>query len=294
MTTPVQTGYAPVNGLQMYYEIHGNGGECPPLLLLHGSLGSLEMFRDLLPDLMAGRQVLAIDQQAHGRTADIDRPLRYEQLADDSAAFLDWLGVRQADVLGYSMGAGNAVRLAVQHPRLVRKLVSACATYTNRHIFPEVLDGLERFFTPEVFAGSPLEADYARIAPRPEEFPVLVKKVKDLTRGNTDWPAADFRAIAAPTLLIVGDADIIRPEGAVELFRLRGGGVPGDFVPLPAAQLAVLPGTTHMGIIGRTAWLGSMIPAFLDAPMPDAVASPEPPVSRSTDRNIRELRRASS
>src|SRR5215207_5065277 len=149
--TPIQSGYAPINGLQMYYEIHGSGGV--PLLLLHGSLGSLEMFRPLLPALTQNRQVIAVDQQAHGRTADIDRPLRYEQLADDAAAFLRYLDLDRADVFVFSMGATAAWQLAIRHPELVRKLVGAIS-YTNDGIYPEVLTGLETTFSPDAFAGS--------------------------------------------------------------------------------------------------------------------------------------------
>jgi pimeloyl-ACP methyl ester carboxylesterase len=264
--TLAANGYASVNGLEMYYEIHGEGGV--PLLLLHGSMGSLEMFRALLPALTNGRRVIAVDQQAHGRTADIDRPLRYEQLADDAAAFLGYLGVDRVDVLGFSMGAAAAWQLAIRHPQMVRKLVGAIS-YTNDGMYPEVLAGLQTFFTPTAFAGTPIDADYRKIAPNPDDFPTLVLKVQDLTRTATALPDETIRAIMAPTMIVIGDADIITPEHAVELFRLRGGGVPGDFVPMPPAQLAVLPGTSHMMLIARTEWLGSMIPAFLDAPMPE-------------------------
>jgi pimeloyl-ACP methyl ester carboxylesterase len=252
MTDPAptlgQSDYAPINGLEMYYEIHGKGGM--PLLLLHGSMGSLEMFRPLLPALTTGRQVIAVDQQAHGRTADVDRPLRYEQLADDAAAFLQWLEFDQVDVFGFSMGSAVGWQLAVRHPELVRKLVGAIS-YTNDGIYPEVLAGLETTFTPDAFAGSPIEADYRAIAPNPDDFPTLVGKVQDLTRTATALPVETIRAIAAPTMIIIGDADIITPEHAVELFRLRGGGVPGDFVPIPPAQLAILPGTTHVTLISH-------------------------------------------
>ncbi len=167
-STLVQSGYAPVNGLKMYYEIHGDGGV--PLLLLHGSMGSLEMFQALLPALTRGRQVIAVDQQAHGRTADIDRPLRYEQLADDAAAFLRYLDVDRADVFGFSMGAAAGWQLAIRHPELVRKLVGAIS-YTNDGIYPQVLAGLSTTFTPQAFAGSPDRGGLPHHRPEPGRFP---------------------------------------------------------------------------------------------------------------------------
>ncbi|MGD9890157.1 MAG: alpha/beta fold hydrolase [Dehalococcoidia bacterium] len=265
---PHQTGYVPVNSLQMYYEVHGTASDgVPPLLLLHGALGTLNMFGPLLPALAQTRPVIAVEQQGHGRTADIDRPLRYEQMADDTAALLDFLGVDRVDVFGFSMGGGVAWQLVIRHPDLVRKLVAGSASYTRAHGYAEAIGGLEMTFSPEMFAGTPIEADYLRVAPHPANFPSLVLKVQQVTQGSEDMPAEVIWAIAAPTMIIVGDADIIRPEGAAELFRMRGGGVPGDFVPTTPARLAVLPGTTHMTLPTRTEWLRSMIAEFLDAPM---------------------------
>jgi pimeloyl-ACP methyl ester carboxylesterase len=264
--TLTKSGYASLNGLKMYYEIHGAGR---PLVLLHGAMGTIDMFGALLPSLAKTRQVIAVEQQAHGRTADIDRPLRYEQMADDTAALLRHLNIDNADVFGFSLGGGVAWQFVIRHPDLVRKLVVASATYNNDDLYPEVLAGIETTFTPEAFAGSPIEAAYTRLAPNPDDFPTLVAKVRQLTRGFVGWPPEAVRAIAAPTLIIIGDSDIVRPEGAVELFRLLGGGVPGDFAGLPRSQLAVLPGTTHVGLVDRAEWLASMIPPFLDAPMPE-------------------------
>ena len=180
-----QTGYAQVNGLKMYYEIHGHGvGHAPglvPLVLLHGSMGSLDMFRGLMPGFAKTRQVIAIDQQAHGRTADVDRPLSYEQMADDTAALLRHLGIaprgHQADFFGFSMGGGIALQLAIRYPDLVRKLV-VNASYGDDAIYPEVMASLETYFTPQAFAGSPMEAEYKRVAPNPDDFPALVLKVR--------------------------------------------------------------------------------------------------------------------
>jgi pimeloyl-ACP methyl ester carboxylesterase len=274
-----RTGYAPVHGLQMYYEVHGSESSInPPLLVLHGALGTLDMFGDLVRSMAQTRQVIAVEQQGHGRTADIDRPLGYEQMADDTASLLEYFGVTQTDVFGFSMGGGIAWQLAIRHSNLVHKLVVGSATYTRAHGYAEAMGGLEMTFSPEMFRGTPIEADYLRAAPNPADFSTLVLKVQQLTMEAEDVPAEAIKAIPAPTMIIVGDADIIRPEGAVELFRLRGGGVPGDYVGLPAARLAVLPGTTHMTAPTRTEWLRSMITEFLDAPMPDGPQAPRGPL----------------
>jgi pimeloyl-ACP methyl ester carboxylesterase len=226
-------------------------------------------FSQLLPALAADRQVIAVELQGHGRTADIDRPLSYEQMADDVAALMRELAIERADIFGYSMGAGVALQLAVRHPERVRKLVAASVTYNSQGMHPEFLPMLE-MITPETFAGSPMEAEYLRLAPDPGAFPTLVAKLTQLDHQIQDWPADDMRAINAPTLLIVGDSDVVRPEHAVELFRLLGGGVPGDLVGLPKSQLAMLPGVTHVMVIEQTDLLLAMIRPFLDAPMPAA------------------------
>jgi pimeloyl-ACP methyl ester carboxylesterase len=232
--------------------------------------------------------VIAVEQQGHGRTADIDRPLRYEQMADDTAALLDVLGVDRVDVFGFSMGGGVAWQFVIRHPERVRKLVAGSASPIRAHAYGAAAGNLEATFSPEMFAGTPIEADYLRVAPHPEAFPALVRKIADLTMTAGEVSAETIRAIAAPTLIIVGDADIIHPEGAAELFRLRGGGVPGDFAGMPPARLAVLPGTTHMTAPMRTEWLRSMIAEFLDAPLPDGNTMPGGPLGlldvRSGDR----------
>ena len=215
--------------------------------------------------------MITVDQQAHGRTADIDRPLRYEQLADDAAAFLRWLGVDRVDALGFSMGAGAALQLAIGHPELVRKLVVASAPYRQDGWYPAVLAGMASMNATgaaEAMLGTPMHEAYVSRAPQPEDWPILVAKLGQLLGEDYDW-ADDVTAIEAPTLVIVGDADSVRPTHAVKLFQLLGGGVPGDFAGLPNAQLAVLPGTTHFGVLVRTDLLLPILTAFLDAPMPE-------------------------
>jgi pimeloyl-ACP methyl ester carboxylesterase len=267
-TTPAQTGYAPVNGLQMYYEVHGQG---QPLVLLHGAFSAIgTSFGALVPELARTRQVIAFELQAHGRTADIDRPLNLEQLADDVAAAIRQLGIDKADIFGYSMGAAVALHLVIRHPEVVRKLVLASVTYTLSGVHPGLMEGLGEM-KPEMMYGSPWHEEYTRIAPHPEQFARLFAKKTEMDRGTRDLPAESIRAIRAPTLLIIGDSDLVRPEHAVEMFRLLGGGVFGDTpAGLPRSQLAVLPGTSHVSLVYRADLLLAIVPPFLDAPMPEA------------------------
>jgi pimeloyl-ACP methyl ester carboxylesterase len=258
-------GHARVNGLNMYYEIHGTGR---PLVLLHGAYMTIDAMGAVIPGLAGIRRVIAVELQGHGRTADVDRPLSYEQMADDTAALLRHLSVRRADVFGYSMGGGVALQVAVRHPEVVRKLVVASASYTSEGMHPELLEMIPSI-TPEAFAGSPIEEAYLRTAPNPDDFPTLVAKLKRLDMEPFAWPPEDIRGIVAPTLLIVGDSDAIRLEHAVEMFRLLGGGVMGDLAGLPNSQLAVLPGTSHFippgsAVLDRAGWLVAMIGEFLD------------------------------
>jgi pimeloyl-ACP methyl ester carboxylesterase len=266
-TIPAQSGYAPVNGLQMYYEIHGTG---QPLALLHGAFSAIgTSFGAVLPRLAKTRQVIGFEMQAHGRTADIDRPMTIEQLADDTAAALRHLGVGPADLFGYSLGAAVALHTAIRHPDVVRKLVLAAVSYKLSGIHPGLMEGLGEM-KPEMMYGSPWHEEYTRIAPHPEHFARLFAKKTQMDRGIKDLPDEAIQAIKAPTLLIIGDSDLIRPEHAVEMFRLLGGGVFGDTpAGLPASQLAVLPGTSHVTLVDRAELLLAMIPPFLDAPMPE-------------------------
>jgi pimeloyl-ACP methyl ester carboxylesterase len=267
-TSDPQRGYASINGLNMYYEVHGQG---PPLLLLHGAYMTIDTMGPILPGLAERWQVIAPEQQGHGRTADVDRPITYEQMADDNAALLRRLGVDRADVIGYSMGAAVALQLALRHPDVVAKLVVASVSFTSDGMHAVALDMFPSI-SPAMFAGSPFEEAYLRTAPQPGDFSILVEKLKQLDTTPFTWSADDIRAIRAPTLIVLGDSDVVRLEHAVEMFGLRGGGVMGDLVGLPTSQLAVLPGTTHFmppgcGLLDRADWLLAMIPPFLDAPM---------------------------
>jgi pimeloyl-ACP methyl ester carboxylesterase len=258
--------YAQVGDLNMYYDVHGAGR---PLVLLHGAYQTADAMGPLLPGLAETHQVIVPEMQAHGRTADIDRPITYEQMADDTARLMRELGIDDADIVGYSMGGAIGLQVAIRHPELVRKLVMISSGFASDSAHPEALEMFPSI-SPEMFAGSPIEEEYKRIAPHPDDFPNLVWKLKDLDTTEFSWPEEDIRAIAAPTMIVVGDSDVVMLEHVVKLFRLRGGGVMGDLSGLPDARLAVLPATTHFippgsGMLDRSDWLLAMIPPFLDA-----------------------------
>ena len=266
----VAGAYADVNGLHLYYEVHGMG---EPLVLLHGGIGAIEMFGEVLPMLAQGRQVIAVDLQAHGRTADIDRPLSLEAMADDIGALIRQLGLQQADVMGYSMGGGVAIQTAIRHPDLVRKLVAVSVPVRRSGWYPEMVAGMSQMgpAAAEPMKQTPMYELYSRIAPRPEDWPRFLTKMGEMLRRDYDW-SKEFAAITSPTLIVVGDADGVRTSHAVEMFELLGGGKADggwDGSGMSKSQLAILPGTTHYTIFSSPV-LASMVIPFLDAPMPRA------------------------
>ncbi|PZG02488.1 alpha/beta hydrolase [Micromonospora deserti] len=250
--------------MTMYYESHG-AGTGRPLVLIHGALsGIATSFGTILPLLAKNRRVIAVELQAHARTPDTDRPLTVENFSADVVTLLDHLGVDTVDVFGWSMGAAVGLCLGTDHAHRVGRLVLASVSYDNAGLHPGVLDGIQHL-QPEHLNGSEFHEEYLRTAPDPAAWPTLVHKIKHLDADPPQWPPAAIRALAAPTLLVVADSDIVRPEHAVEMFRLLGGGVVGDLAGLPACRLAILPGTTHTTVPHRAAWLAPMIDEFLDA-----------------------------
>lgn len=280
MTTSAQRGYETINGLRMYYEVHGAG---QPLVLLHGGMMTVAGLGPLLPALAQTRRVIAVELEGHGRTADLDRPLSANQMAEDVAGLIERLGVAPADIVGFSMGGMTALRLAMRHPALVRKLVLISVVSNNDGYYPATTAGWPDM-GPHVFAGSPFEREYAQLAPAPDHWPVFIAKMKQALMGFEGWPAADIQSIAAPTLLLLGDADLVRPEHALEMFRLLGGAPEhGGMGPLPASQMAMLPATTHFNILDRVDLLLPVILPFLDAPMSGATTA----VAESSGSNER-------
>lgn len=272
----VETGYAEVDGLRIYYQVHGDlaSGQTP-LLVLHGALMSGDAMEPMISRFAAARPVIAIDQRGHGRTGDAEGPITYELLADDAASVLQVLDVATADVLGYSMGGNTAILMAIRHPERVGKLIPISGTYRRDGWYPEVLEGIARM-TAEFFAGSAMEAEYRRLSPNPEAFPTLVEEIKALEALPNSWPDEEMRAIRGKTMVVIGDADSVTLEHAVEMFKLRGGGDPtaaaqGFLTEAPKARLAILPGTSHIGIMANADLIATLVTPFLDdatPPMP--------------------------
>lgn len=258
-----QTGYAPVNGLKMYYEIHGEG---KPIVLLHGAFNSINTaFSMLIPELSKTRKVIAVELQGHGRTNDIERPFSFENFADDVAALMKYLKIDTADIFGYSMGGGTAWQVAIRHPQLVRKLIIASAVYKYEGWTPETRAILP-MLTPQMFEATPIKTEYDKLAPDPKHWTDFINKMKKFVTTSYDFTDEKIKAIKSPTLIITGDGDGVLPEHAVEMFRLRNGKYMVDFGPAPKTQLAIFPGTSHIFVMMHTDWLLSMMTSFLDAP----------------------------
>ncbi|MDA0180585.1 alpha/beta hydrolase [Solirubrobacter phytolaccae] len=265
MSTANETGYVPVGDLNVYYELHGEGGT--PLLVLHGGLFDIDQqFGALLPALSADRRVIALDFQAHGRTNDIDRPLSIAALAEDVVAVLAHLHVAKVDVFGFSVGGAVAVELGVQHPELVRKLVVSSTSFSrdgDRGGNTEVVMEMKV----EMIAGTPMEAAYLAKSPHPdhEHLQTLLDKLGGIMQHTPDWTDDQIRGVSAPTLITIGDCDMVTIEHAAKFLRLRGGDVNGDFDGVPESQLAVFPGTTHFNGLARTDLVLATVLPFLDA-----------------------------
>ncbi|GLY00338.1 alpha/beta hydrolase [Actinoplanes sp. NBRC 101535] len=258
--------YADVNGINLYYEIHGTGR---PLVLLHGGLGSGEMFAPVLPAFTAGHQVILPDLQAQGRTADIDRPLHIRSMGDDIAALIDHLGLDRPDLVGYSLGGGVALQVAFHHPEKVGRLVALSAGIRRSAAYPEILEqqGQVGPEAAEFMKQTPMYELYQRVAPRPEDFPRLLEKIGVAMAEDYDY-TDEIRALQTPTLIVAADADLCPPSHFVEVFSLldgglRDGGWDGSGRPKGGHALAILPGTTHYN-----AFLSPLFPAaalqFLD------------------------------
>ena len=260
--------YADVNGIKLYYEIHGQGR---PLILLHGGLGALEMFGPNLTALAQNHQVIAVDLQGHGRTADIDRPLSVLFMADDIAALINHLKLQRPDVMGYSLGGGVALLTAIRHPEVVGKLVVVSTPFRRNGFYPDILaqQGQVTPAAAEAMKQTPMYQMYASLAPRPQDWARLLGKIGEAMKQDFDF-SEQIRGITATTLIVAGDADIFPPAHAVEMFGLLGGGQRDggwDGSGQPKSRLAILPGLTHYTIFNAPALAATVIP-FLDEKAP--------------------------
>lgn len=256
------TGYAPVNGLKMYYEIHGSG---EPVVMLHGAFMAItDEWRDWVNELSKTHKVIAVEMQGHGRTADIDRDMTYDNLSDDVAALLDYLKIPSADVVGYSLGGVVALDTAIRHPDKVRKVVSISAWIRSSGWAIDTNEFWSKF-TWEMMKGTPAELGYKKLNPTPDGFPRFFGHLKATAMRQFDLGADKLKATKAPMFFIHGDADGVRLDHIAEMYRLKGGDLHGDMHPHPDSRLAILPNTTHVTLMNRMTTIIPMINDFLDA-----------------------------
>lgn len=246
---PETTGYVSANGINYYYEIHGEG---EPLLLLHGGLGSTDMLAPLLPALTENRQVIGIDLHGHGRTELGDREISYIDMGNDMSTILKELGYDKVDVMGYSMGAGVALRLAIQHPETVQRLVSVSAGFAKSGFYPGIISQQEQMSSEmaDAMKETPMYQTYKEVAPNPEDFPKLLGRMGDLMRNSYDW-SEDIKELKMPVMLVYGDSDMFRPEHIVEFYQFLGGGLKDagwQRENMSQNRLAILPNLTHYEI----------------------------------------------
>lgn len=255
------SGFAPIGRLQLYYEVHGEG---QPIVLLHGGVSASEAFGPNLEALAKTRKVISVHLQAHGHTKDIDRPLRFELMADDVAGLLAFLKIEKADILGYSLGGGVALQTAIQHPAIVNRLVVISTAMKRDGSFPEVNAAFD-----QMSANAPQIAQNIKNSPMGQLYPevnweTLLRKIAELETRDFDWSAA-VKQIKSPTMLVYADADSIRPEHIVAFYESLGGGKRDaglDGSQRSAARLGIVPGATHYNILSTT-MVANMVSPFL-------------------------------
>lgn len=253
-----------VNGMDLYYEVSGSGD---PIVVLHGAYMNIPTMGGIIPALAESHTVYAIEFQGHGRTEDIDRPITYPNLSSDVAAFMDAVGLEKADIFGYSMGAAAGLRLAIDHPEKVDQLVAASVSYDMAGSQPAFLQMIPTM-TPEMFIGSPMEDAWKQYAPNPEGFRPFVERMIALEHEPLAW-GDEVKELKSPVLIIAGDADMMTLEHIVSMFRLLGGGEPGDMgQPLGASRLAILPATSHTAVINQVDLLMGFVGPFLNGETP--------------------------
>ncbi len=257
---PSQVGYAPVNGIKVYYEVYGEG---KPLILLHGAFYTISMnWAELLPELSKRRKVIALEMQSHGHSPYSDRKLDIKTLASDVAKVMEYLRIDSADVAGYSMGGSIAYQFAVDFPTRLNKLVILSSTYKSSGWLSEVNSAFTDF-KPELFDGSPLQIGYDAVAPDKSKWHKFLKQMFDFSQVSFDVGDAKIAALKKPVLIISGDNDGVDKIELAKTYQLLGGGISADLRPMPASQLAILPSQAHVSLMMQTSLLLEFITAFL-------------------------------
>lgn len=256
---PTESGLAPVNGLQLYWESYGSGGT--PLVVLHGGYGMTSTMSEVTAAFATDRRVISVDLQGHGRTADVDRPITSEAMGDDIAALVEHLGLGQVDLFGYSLGGGTALRTAIQHPDLVRRLVVVSVPFSSTGWYPDIRAGMQQMGRAQfpMMQNSPMYPAWLEVSPHPdaESFQVLMDKMGALLAADYDW-SAEVAAMTTQTMIIFADADAVPVSYVADFYRLLGGGLRDagwDRSARPANQLAILPDTTHYDLLTSPALL---------------------------------------
>jgi pimeloyl-ACP methyl ester carboxylesterase len=260
-STPKSTGYAPVNGLKMYYEVYGEG---KPIILLHGSYMTIGLnWSQLMPELSKSHKVIAVEMQGHGHTADIDRAPSYKALADDVAGVLKHLKIDSADVLGYSLGGTVAYQFAIDYPKMVNKLIIISSVYKYKGWQQEVLDILKTM-SPEFLDATPLKTEYERTSPKPGNWRAFLTKFIEFDKKDFDLGEEKIRNIKKPVLIINGDNDGVDKEHIFKSYKLVGGSVFADMTGVPPSRLAIVPATSHVTLMMETQKLWAIIQPFID------------------------------
>ncbi|MBZ9858697.1 alpha/beta fold hydrolase [Mesorhizobium sp. CA12] len=261
---PEKSGLLPIDGVNYYYAVYGKG---EPLLLLHGGLGSSDMFAPILPKFAEHRTVIAVDLQGHGRTALGERPLGLEAMGDDMAAIVKALGYDKVDVMGYSLGGGVAFRMAVQHPEAVRRLVMVSTGYAANGFYDEMRPQQAQVSAAaaEFMKDTPMYKSYVAVAPKPEDFPKLLDALGAFMRKDYDF-SADVPKLKMPVMLVYGDSDMYKPEHEIKFFQMLGGGLKDAGwmrEHLSQNRLAIIPNRTHYDVFFAPELVASTLP-FLD------------------------------
>lgn len=257
---PSASGYAPVNGIRVYYEVYGEG---KPIVLLHGAFMTIQTnWSQIIPELSKTRKVIAIEMQGHGHTPYSDRKLTHAALASDVEGVMDYLKIDSADVVGYSMGGSVAYKFAIQSPKRLKKLVIISSTYKSTGWLPEITKAFKSF-TPEIFANSPMKAAYDAVAPDKTNWTKFINQMIAFAPEPFDFGDANIAKISAPVLIIAGDNDGLDKVELAKTYKLLGGGVSADMAPMPKSQLAIVPSQSHVSLMMQTTTILGYLNSFL-------------------------------